>query len=202
MTEKAHIGEWIEHLSDANPRARNDSLRSLHNEGVSLCAESLDKWTTDPEFAGLLRRVHSSGGQPRSRAESIVVGIAVMPEIFQRIRSANGNAPLSSVPPNQDALEFELFLEAGVNLDVLTSRDPEGSGAIARFLRKFGGGIQQVELYIRDVDRGTEILRSRFGLAPIYPATQSGAEGTRVNFFLISISDGKKLLIELVEGRR
>lgn len=199
MTDQFHVGECIERLSDPNPQIRNESLRRIHQEGMALCAEFLRKWTADPEFERLLRPVHA-GSSLHSHAETVVVGIAVTPEVFDRIRVANGNAPLSSVPPQQDALEFELFLEAAVNIDVLTSRDPEGSGAIARYLKRFGGGIQQVEIYVRNVDRATEILRSRFGLAPIYPATQPGADGARVNFFLLSTSSGKKLLVELVES--
>lgn len=198
----AHIGTWIEDLSNADPRVRNQSLRLLHQEGLSLCADILKNWTADPEFAGLLRRVHPGASQPKSLAESVVVGIAVMPDNFHRIRSANGNAPLSNVPPHVDALEFELFLEPGVNLDVLTSRELKGKGAIARYLQKFGGGIQQVEVFVRNVDRATEILRSRFGAASIYPASQDGADGTRVNFFLMSASDGTKVLVELVEPGR
>lgn len=202
MPGHAHIGTWIEDLSNPDPRVRNQSLRLLHQEGLSLCADILKNWTADFEFAGLLRRVHPGANQPKSVAEAIVVGIAVMPESFHRIRSANGNAPLSNVPPHVDALEFELFLEPAVNLDILTSREPKGTGAIARYLQKFGGGIQQVEIFVRSVDRATEILRSRFAAASIYPAAQAGAEGTRVNFFLLTASDGNKVLIELVESGR
>jgi hypothetical protein len=49
------------------------------------------------------------------------------------------------------------------------------------------------------VDRATEILRTRFQVEPIYPATRPGANGTRVNFFLVSGRNGKKVLVELVE---
>ena len=49
-------------------------------------------------------------------------------------------------------------MDDAVKLDVLTSREPGGEGAIARYLKKFGAGIQQVELYVRDVDRATAIL--------------------------------------------
>jgi hypothetical protein len=82
----------------------------------------------------------------------------------------------------------------------LTTREPDGPGAIARYLQKFGEGIQQIEIYVRDVDRATEILRTRFALSPLYPATRAGADGTRVNFFLATAPDGKKVLIELVES--
>ena len=51
---------------------------------------------------------------------------------------------------------------------------------------------------MNDVDRATEILRSRFAVQPIYPSTRPGANGTRVNFFLVCACGGK-VLIELVE---
>ncbi|MCL4524145.1 MAG: hypothetical protein M1451_09565 [Acidobacteria bacterium] len=56
-----------------------------------------------------------------------------------------------------------------------------------------------MEYFVGDVDRATEILRSRFGVKFIYPQTRAGADGTRVNFFLAAAPDGRKVLIELVE---
>jgi len=131
----------------------------------------------------------------------MVVGIAAVQEDFEQIRLANGSPPLADVPPDQDAKEFELHFGNHTSLDILTTRDAEGSGAIARYLRKFGAGIQQVEVYVRNVDRATEILRTRLGLEPIYPATRPGAGGTRVNFFLAPTAEGQKVLIELAEAR-
>ena len=127
------------------------------------------------------------------------VGIAVTPETFGRIHTANGSPRLADVPPDQDAKEFELHFAQNVQLDILTTREPAGTGAIARYLQKFGEGIQQVELLARNVDVATEILRSRFGVQPIYPATRAGADGTRVNFFLAALPEKGKILIELVE---
>jgi hypothetical protein len=129
----------------------------------------------------------------------MTVGFAVFPETFSKIRAANGNPRLADVPPDQDAIEFELHFAGGAQIDILTTKAPGGPGAIARFLEKFGEGIQQVEFDVESVDDATEILRSRFNLAPLYPATRSGADGTRVNFFLVSRPDGRKVLIELVE---
>jgi methylmalonyl-CoA/ethylmalonyl-CoA epimerase len=86
-----------------------------------------------------------------------------------------------------------------VRIDILTTRQPGGAGAIARYLLRFGEGIQQVEINVTDVDRATEILRTRFKLEPVYPATRAGADGTRINFFLAPRPDGGKVLIELVE---
>lgn len=121
------------------------------------------------------------------------------PETFAAIRKANGWTKLAEVPPDQDASEFELHFEGQISLDILTSRVPDSDGAIAKFLAKFGEGIQQVEFHCTDVGRATAILRENFGIAAIYPETWPGANGTRVNFFLVPAADGKKILIELYE---
>jgi hypothetical protein len=110
---------------------------------------------------------------------------------------------LADAPADQDVIEFEIEIpqlpRPTLRLDILTTKAPGGGGAIARFLEKFGEGIQQVELDVTDVDRATEILREKFKIEPIYPATRPGANGTLVNFFLVPASDGKKTLVELVE---
>ena len=84
-------------------------------------------------------------------------------------------------------------------MDILTSRAPGGYGAIAKYLAKFGEGVQQVEFRCLDVDRATEILKEKFGIAPVYPETRAGADGTWVNFFLVAVPGGGKILIELYE---
>jgi len=86
-----------------------------------------------------------------------------------------------------------------ISLDILTTKEPDGDGAIARYLKKFGEGIQQLEIDVTDVDRATQILRTRFQLEPIYPTTRPGANGTRVNFFLVNTWNNQKVLVELVE---
>ncbi len=97
-------------------------------------------------------------------------------------------------------MEFELHF-GSISLDILTTKAPGGKGALARFLDKFGEGIQQVEYEVKSVDRATEILRAHLGQQPIYAVTRAGADGTRVNFFLAPVPDGKRVLIELVEAR-
>ena len=84
-------------------------------------------------------------------------------------------------------MEFELRFGDGEDFDILTTRDPGGAGAIARYLMKFGEGIQQIEIGVTSVDRATEILRTRFGITAVYPETHAGANGTRVNFFLVPV---------------
>ena len=129
----------------------------------------------------------------------VTVGLAVERATFGRIRVANGTPRLAEVPAEQDAEEFELHFPDGVLLDVLTTREPGGSGAIARYLAKFGEGVQQVEFRCENVDRATDILKEKFDVKPVYPATRPGADGTKVNFFLMGLIGTPKVLIELYE---
>jgi hypothetical protein len=216
MTEATDIARWIQHLAGSDSRQKAESGMKLYLAGVNLCMPLLSQWVADPEFreltlpaspsvvatvgAGLRPAPTTSALPTHFPPSTIIVGIAVHPDTFQKIRSANNSPRLADVPPDQDAQEFELHLEDSIEFDILTTPEPGGSGAIARFLQKFGEGIQQVEIYVRDLERATEILRARFALAPIYPATRAGADGTRVNFFLATGPDGKKALIELVEA--
>ncbi|HXY79551.1 MAG TPA: hypothetical protein VEI08_02835 [Candidatus Bathyarchaeia archaeon] len=199
MTNAGDVfGGWIGGLADSDPSARKAAALRLYRAGAALCGGVLKEWLKDPEFRDLARPFCAEvNGELSPR---YAVGIAVEPDRFEKIRVANGSPRLADVPPDQDAREFELHFAEGGNFDILTTRDPGGQGAIARYLQKFGEGIQQIELSVTDVDRGTEILRERFGLAPIYPATRAGADGTRVNFFLVPTRSGGKVLIELVEA--
>jgi hypothetical protein len=203
MTEAADIARWIHDLASSDPKQKAESAIRLYLAGVNLCMPLLSQWVGDPEFRGLTlpgKPNATRSAPPHHGPSTMVVGIAVHPETFEKIRAANNSPRLAQVPPDQDAQEFELHLQDSIELDILTTYARSGSGAIARFLEKFGEGIQQVEIYVRDVDRATAILGSRFGLAPIYPATRPGADNTRVNFFLATTPDGKKVLIELVEA--
>lgn len=218
MTDAAGIVRWIHDLAGSDERVKIESAMRLYLAGVSLCTPLLSRWVSDPEFRELT--LPDSPSQPSTvgaglrpaptndelhsgfPASSVVVGIAVQPETFQKIRAANNSPRLADVPADQDAQEFELHLDASIEFDILTTREPGGPGAISRYLQRFGEGIQQIEIYVRDVDRATEILRSRFALPPLHPATRAGADGTRVNFFLVTGPDAKKVLIELVEAAR
>ena len=101
---------------------------------------------------------------------------------------------------DQDVLEFEFDFPHCVRLDILTARTAGGDGPIARFLARFGEGVQQVECDVRNITRATDILRRRFELEPVYPQVREGANQTRVNFFLVPAAEGRKVLIELVES--
>jgi hypothetical protein len=179
----------IDGMSAADAESRVAAATEIHRIGRALAGHAVFPWWSDEELSALL-----GGGNP-----FVTIGLAVSPERFQKIREASGLPRLADVPPDQDAQEFELHLPGGLSLDVLTSRDSEGNGAIARYLQKFGEGIQQIELRCQNVDRATAILRERFGLSPVYPATRPGADGARVNFFLVSAPKANKVLIELYE---
>ncbi|HLZ11364.1 MAG TPA: hypothetical protein VKP58_02140 [Candidatus Acidoferrum sp.] len=183
------LKEQIVRLASPDGKERDAAAEEIYIAGSILARRAAKAWLKDGEFVSLV------GAEPK-----ITVGVAVPRTLFERIRAANGMPRLAEVPPDQDAEEFELHFP-GLSFDVLTSKAPEGNGAIARYLGKFGAGIQQVEFLCNDVDRATKVLRERFGIAPIYPETRAGADGTRVNFFLVTTPEEEKVLIELYEKK-
>jgi hypothetical protein len=192
-TTGSQLPPLIRALSDADPAAREIAAAEIFARGCELARPAVEQWLTDEG----LSRCFVLGP---SHLPEETVGLAVEPKNFELIRAAYGSPPLANVPPGQDALEFEVEYPTGIRLDILTTPQPAGSGAIARFLRKFGEGIQQIEILVSSVDVTAQILRTRFGLVPISPATQPGANGTRVNFFLVPVPAAGKVLIELVEA--
>ncbi len=179
----------IEGMCSADSEVRVVSATEIYRTGRAMADHAVYPWWSDAKLADLLD----------SHAPKVTVGLAVSPERFQSIHEANGLPRLAEVPPDQDAMEFELHFPGGLTLDILTGKDPAGNGAIARYLQKFGEGIQQIEFLCKDVDRATQLLKENFGLSAIYPATRGGADGTRINFFLVSAPDAGKVLIELYE---
>jgi len=183
------LQEAIAGMASADPEVRVVSATEIYRTGRALADHAVYPWWAEEKLANLL-----DGHSPK-----VTVGLAVTPERFEKIHEANGWPRFSEVPPEEDALEFELHFPGGFSMDVLTSKNPAGSGAIAKYLQKFGEGIQQLEFLCKDVDRATQLLNERFGVAAIYPQTRPGADGTRVNFFLVSAPDAGKVLIELYE---
>lgn len=184
------LKKQIEKLASGDLAERDAAAEEIYIAGAILARRAAREWLKDSGFVSLV------GRDPK-----ITVGIAVQPDVFRQIREANGNPRLAEVPPDQDAEEFELHF-TGISLDVLTSKAPGGNGAIAKYLTRFGQGIQQVEFLCKDVDRATQMLRERFGVEPVYPETRMGADGTRVNFFLVATPEKEKVLIELYEKTR
>jgi hypothetical protein len=196
--------KYVQDLFSDEPRHRIQAAGYVFSDGAGRIAHWLQRLCEDEEFQNLI--IHDRIERPYGDGiplPRLTVGIAVLPATFVKIRAANGSPVLADAPSDQDVVEFELEFEGDYaqkpRLDILTTKAPDGNGAIARFLQKFGEGIQQVEIDVIDVDRATEILRTRFNIEPIYPATRPGANGTRVNFFLVSAGIDKKVLVELVE---
>jgi len=192
MTANA-ISSAIRNLSAADESTRVAAATEIYRQGRIPADRAAFDWWKDAELSELLL----------SAKPIVTVGVAVRRETFARIRAANGQAELADVPQEQDAEEFELHFADGVELDVLTSGEPSGQGAIARFLAKFGEGVQQVEFRCLNVDRAMAILRERLRLAPIYPKARAGANGSKVNFVLVPVpgagAENAKVLIEFYE---
>jgi hypothetical protein len=183
------LAQVIAELSSADASKRLAAAREIYRLGRASAGSAISDWWAESELSALLL-----GPNP-----AVTVGVALQRETFGRIRVANGTPRLADVPADQDAEEFELHFAEGVSVDILTTREPGGSGAIARYLAKLGEGIQQVEYRCLNVARAAQILKDKFGVAPVYAATRAGADGTRVNFFLVASPDGGKVLIELYE---
>lgn len=187
----SELTAFIAGLSSEEEPVRASSAAKIYSAGRLPAERAAEKWWSDEELSRCLLR-------PKPE---ITVGLAVQRETFAKIRAANHVARLAEVPSDQDAEEFELHFDDGVALDILTSRAPGGDGAIAKYLAKFGEGVQQVEFRCLNVSRTTEILKVKFNVSSIYPETRLGADGTRVNFFLVGLPEGGKILIELYENK-
>jgi len=180
------IRALVEDLAGPDPGRRVAARVQLHRAGCALVDEIFAAWRNDAEFAVLVT------GEP-------IVGIAVPPDLFARIRQEMDSPPLANVPADQSTAEFEIH-GRGPSMDILTPVDSEGP--IQRFLDRFGAGIQQVELPVSDVETAMKILSERFHLPPVYPEAREGAGRTRVNFVLVEKPGGGKVLIELFEAKR
>jgi hypothetical protein len=183
----APAAELVVKLATADRATREASARELYRRGRALADTAISAWRQDGEIATII-------------SNRATVGIATTPQHFAAIRAALGHPRLAEVPPDQDAEEFEWNLDEDAHLDILTTREPEGTGAIARYLAKFGEGVQQVEYVVSDVNRAISLLQSRLGVQPIYAKARPGADDTCVNFILASAPTGQKVLIELVEN--
>jgi len=183
------LAQAIDNLASDDGHAREVAARKIYDEGRKPADLAVQSWWQNLELSSLLH----------APSPILTVGVAVPPATFDAIRVANDSPRLAEVPPDQDAREFELHFPDGITLDVLTTKEPGGPGAIGRYLARFGKGVQQIEFLCRDVNRATVLLKEAFDVTAIYPATRRGADGTRVNFFLVSVPGGGRVLLELYE---
>ena len=169
MIDATTIRDLFSHLAAPGEQVRQQAAQMLFDLGRALSRETIEQWAKDADFRSLL----ISESKTDENSPRATVGIAVTPELFANIRTANGNPKLADVPPDQDAIEFELHFSrtqsngkestgSNVRLDILSTQNPAGEGAIANFLKKFGEGIQQVEYEVSNVDSAAKILSDKF----------------------------------------
>jgi hypothetical protein len=93
-------------------------------------------------------------------------------------------------PPRKTLLNSN-FTYSEISLDILTTRSPDG---LERLRDSFRSTVKASSRSssVYNVDRATQLLRESFGEQPVYASMQPGADGTRVNFFLVAGADGKK----------
>ena len=87
MTDADGIARWIQDLAGSDARLKSESGMRLYLAGVNLCTPLLSRWVSDPEFRDLtLPGALADATHARFGPSAIVVGIAVQPETFQKIR--------------------------------------------------------------------------------------------------------------------
>jgi methylmalonyl-CoA/ethylmalonyl-CoA epimerase len=84
--------------------------------------------------------------------------------------------------------------DSGSYVQLLAPLTPQST--IAKFLDRFGPGIQQVAYRVDDVEAVAAALRER-GMRMLYDAPKRGTAGSRVNF--VHPKDAGGVLVELVE---
>src|ERR1700733_11929229 len=104
------LATLISGLSSPDRASRERAARDLFSRGHHLVRAATTEWLADSKFAATMVL-------DASQLPATTVGIAVTPENFSRIHSANGFPRLADVPPDQDAREFELHFAQGIQLD-------------------------------------------------------------------------------------
>ena len=179
--EAQEVDRLLRALEDKGAAVRTIAARELYDRGCRLVSGVLHDWQRVKELEGLIF------GPP-------TVGVAVNQKRFERLRAIWGDLDLAPVPEEHQVNEFTLH-EQGSHLDIITHK---GGGAIAEFLAKHGEGIQQVELWTSDIETAIAVLR-KLNFKPVYEKSRLGSHGTLVNFILAPQSNGKKVLVELVQ---
>jgi len=97
----------------------------------------------------------------------VTVGLAFERAMFGRIRVANGTPRTCGGAGGSGRCgRVRASFPENVLLERADNARAGRSGAIARYLAKFGEGVQQVEFRCTNVDRATEILKDKFDSSP------------------------------------
>lgn len=84
--------------------------------------------------------------------------------------------------------------DSGSSIQLLAPLNEDST--IAKFLSRSGPGLQQLAYRVTDVEKVSEVLRSR-GVRLLYPEPKRGTANSRINF--VHPKDAGGVLIELVE---
>src|SRR3984893_18556767 len=88
--------EYIHRLADQDQTQRAQVAQDLYSHGKTRTLNWLDEWSKEQDFQALI--VQDQYVRPNSENVSlpkITIGIAVLPETFEKIRSAYGSPPLA-----------------------------------------------------------------------------------------------------------
>src|SRR5260370_13296013 len=151
------LAQSIADLSSADESKRLAAAGDIYRLGRAIAGSAVSEWWADSELAALLHGPNSA----------ITVGLAVQRDTFGRIRVANGTPRPPGVPPDQDAEEFELDFVGGISLDILTTREPGGPGAIAKYLARFGEGIHRGKYRSVNVEPPPPSLKENLQVVPV-----------------------------------
>jgi tellurite resistance protein TerC len=101
--------ELIARLADNEVMGRAWTASSLFGAGLFRVLDSLQDWEQDDEWQKVVVREKFGSVTPVVPfGARLTVGIAVLPETFDKIRAANGSPPIADAPADQDVFEFEL----------------------------------------------------------------------------------------------
>jgi methylmalonyl-CoA/ethylmalonyl-CoA epimerase len=84
--------------------------------------------------------------------------------------------------------------DSGSSIQLLAPLNDDST--IAKFISRSGPGLQQLAYRVTDVEKVSEVLRSR-GIRLLYPEPKRGTANSRINF--VHPKDAGGVLVELVE---
>ena len=123
MSVPALTPEHIRHLADQDPERRAQAAQDFFMDGKGRTLNWFNEWSADGNFYSLV--VQEQFVLPDGKKVSfpkLTIGIAVLPETFEKIHAANGSPPLAEVvveaaeeysQPGRDYQQFTVLIQGG-----------------------------------------------------------------------------------------
>lgn len=126
------------------------------------------------------------------------VGIAVpdLDEAIALYRDVFGMQVSHEETNEEQGVREAMVAVAGSGSSIQLLAPLNENSTIAKFLDRSGPGLQQLAYRVTDVDKVSEVLRSR-GVRLLYPEPKRGTANSRINF--VHPKDAGGVLVELVE---